>query len=85
MDQRIGAADDFLLRGRKKLKLLKEVRVCRQASFCSKCLPHLSQSNERGALQMVTGGSAGRPAERSVSQRFHVKVDLGAYHGNLLE
>jgi hypothetical protein len=34
---------------------------------------------------MVTRGPAGRPAKRRVSQRFHVKVGVGAYHGNFLE
>src|SRR6478672_1814192 len=76
----MGQPHDFLLSGRKKLKLLKEVRLCRKASLSRESLPHLRQSHERRPLQMVTGGSAGRLAESGVSQRFHVKVDLGAYH-----
>ena len=85
MDQRMGWTHDFLLSGRKKLKLLKEVRFCRKVSLAGECLPHLGQRNECRPLQMVTSGSAGRPAKRGVSQRFHVKIDVGAYHGNLFE
>jgi hypothetical protein len=81
----MGQPDDFLLRGRKKFKLLKEVCLCRKVSLARESLPHLSQGNERRPLQMVAGGSAGRPAKRGVSQGFYVKVDLGAYHGNTLE
>ena len=85
MEQRIGQPHDFLLSGRKKFKLLKEIRFCRKVSLARERFPHLGQSNECRPLQLVTGGSAGRVAKRGVSQRFHVKVGVGAYHGNLLE